>query len=155
MVTELDGQIDTSRIHFVGALPYQQYLTVFQVSAAHVYLTYPFVLSWSLIEALAAGCVVIGSRTPPVEEVIDDGHSGQLVDFFDTAELADAIVTALRRRRDHRRMREAARDLVLRRYDLERICLPGHIALLHALMDGIAPGDAPQFRHMADVPKFV
>ena len=91
------GQLDLSRIHFLGRLPYQQYLAMLQISTVHVYLTYPFVLSWSLLEAMAAGCLVIGSRTPPVEEVVSDGDNGCLVDFFDVDGLADKHRPRLRR----------------------------------------------------------
>jgi len=94
-IAELDGKVDLKRVHFLGHLPYQQYLTVLQISTVHVYLTYPFVLSWSLVEAMAAGCLVIGSRSAPVEEVICDGENGQLVDFFDVEGLGNRIANAL------------------------------------------------------------
>src|SRR5205823_4430245 len=92
LVAELAGEIDPRRVHFLGRLPYRQYLTVLQISSVHVYLTYPFVLSWSLLEAMAVGCLLIASRTPPVEEVIVDGVNGRLVDFFDEEGLADHII---------------------------------------------------------------
>jgi glycosyltransferase involved in cell wall biosynthesis len=102
---------------------------VLQVSSAHVYLTYPFVLSWSLIEALSTGCVVIGSDTPPVREVID-GRNGILVPFFDTDRLAAAAIEALAHPRQFADMRVRARRTVLDQYDVERKCLPQFLALL-------------------------
>jgi len=88
-------RIDTARTHFVGKLPYDQYRRVLQVSAAHVYLSYPFVLSWSMLEAMATGCVVIGSRTAPVQEVIRDDQNGWLVDFSDPRAIAGKVVEML------------------------------------------------------------
>ena len=69
-----------------------QYLAVLQISSAHIYLTYPFVLSWSFLEAMSAGCVLVASRTAPVQEVLVDGENGYMVDFFDRAALAERIV---------------------------------------------------------------
>jgi glycosyltransferase involved in cell wall biosynthesis len=138
LLQELDGELDLDRVHFLGHLPFRHYLTVLQVSAVHVYLTYPFVLSWSLLEALAAGCLVIGSRTPPVEEIISAGENGCLVDFFDTDGLADCIDEALRAGAlpdggDAARMRVAARRRLIGEYDLKTVCLPRYLDLLRKL----------------------
>jgi glycosyltransferase involved in cell wall biosynthesis len=84
-----------NRIHFLGKLPYASYKKLLQVSAVHVYLSYPFVLSWSLLEAMATGCRIIASDTTPVREVIRHNENGTLCDFFDTAQLADQILAAL------------------------------------------------------------
>ena len=82
MLRELD--LDPQRLHFTGVLPRDRYRDVLLASSVHVYLTVPFVLSWSLIEALAAGCAVVASDTAPVREVLRDGENGLLVDFFDS-----------------------------------------------------------------------
>jgi len=89
-------RIDPVRTHFMGKLPHARYLQALQISRAHVYLTYPFVLSWSLLEAMACGTPIIASNTAPVREVIQDGKHGTLVDFFDEAALATAVLTRLR-----------------------------------------------------------
>jgi glycosyltransferase involved in cell wall biosynthesis len=133
LLAELAGEIDLRRVHFVGRLPVRQYLAVLQLSSVHVYLTYPFVLSWSLLEAMSSGCHIVASRTAPVEEVIIDGENGWLVDFFDTVSLADRIIAALRSRRSNRRLRAAARNTVTTRYDLRTVCLPAQLALLQKL----------------------
>ena len=136
LLAELDGKLDLRRVHFLGHLPYQQYLTVLQISTVHVYLTYPFVLSWSLIEAMSAGCLIIGSRTPPVEAVIGDGGNGQLVAFFDLKGLADRIIGALAGKDDaaNHRLRSAARQAALQHYDLHTVCLPAYLGLLGRLL---------------------
>ncbi|PZW46120.1 hypothetical protein F469_01998 [Pseudomonas sp. URMO17WK12:I2] len=90
-----ENSFDRSRVHFLGKLPYSTYKRVLQVSATHIYLTYPFVLSWSLLEAMASGCLIIGSDTAPVREVIQDGHNGVLVDFFDSGQIAEKALLAL------------------------------------------------------------
>lgn len=133
MLKELAGRIDLSRVHFIPRLPYPQYLSLLRVSTAHVYLTYPFVLSWSLLEAMAAGCLVVASRTPPVEEAIDDGHNGLLIDFFSSAEIAVRVNEAIVRRAAMIDVRLRARQTVLERYDLQSICLPQQVRLIEEL----------------------
>jgi glycosyltransferase involved in cell wall biosynthesis len=123
-IRQLQGRVDFGKVSFLGKVPYAQFLKILQVSAAHVYLTYPFVLSWSMLEAMAAGCVLVGSRTAPVEEVIEDGRNGLLVDFFDTAAMAQRIADVLARPADYQPLRVQARQTVLERYDLATVCLP-------------------------------
>jgi hypothetical protein len=94
------------------------------VSSAHVYLTYPFVLSWSALEAMSAGCLVIGSDTAPVREVISSGDNGVLVPFFAVDELAEKVVEALQRPDRFNAIKEAARRFVIEHYDAARICIP-------------------------------
>jgi glycosyltransferase involved in cell wall biosynthesis len=108
------------RVHFTGRITYVNYLKLLQISSVHVYLTYPFVLSWSMLEAMAAGAFVVGSATPPVQEVIEDGKNGWLVDFFDIDAMAHRVSEALALRNDVTALRIAARDTVVSRYGLDR-----------------------------------
>ena len=123
ILDEVKDRLDLSRVHFVGKLPYDQLVDLFHVSRAHAYLTYPFVLSWSMVEAMAAGALVVGSSTAPVQEVIEDGVNGRLVDFFDVPAWSAALTDALARPEAYRPMRDAARAMVRQRYDL-RLGLP-------------------------------
>jgi len=127
---ELGDRVDWSRVVFTGKLPYASYLKVLQVSAAHVYLTYPFVLSWSMLEAMAAGCLLVGSDTGPVREFIREGDNGLLVDFFDGAQLATRLAAALEQPAPYRAMRARARETVVRGYDLQTQALPRTLAFL-------------------------
>ncbi|ANM30630.1 glycosyl transferase family 1 [Acidobacteria bacterium Mor1] len=122
--------IDASRVHFVGRLPYDKYLKLLQVSSAHVYFTYPFVLSWSALEAMAAGCALIASDTAPVREVVRDGWNGLLVDFFDRQGLVDRIERVLAHPDGMAAMRRRARKDVVERFDLRKVCLPAQLRLL-------------------------
>jgi glycosyltransferase involved in cell wall biosynthesis len=135
LLRQLDGKIDLSRVSFLGRIPYQDYLALLRRSAVHVYLTYPFVLSWSLLESMSCGCLVIGSRTPPVEEAIQDGVNGLLVDFFSPSEIAARVDDALQRQDELKPLRAAARRMVLERYDLKRVCLPAQVQLVSRLTD--------------------
>ena len=139
MMTEVGDRIDRGRIHFTGKIPHASLRALMAVSSAHVYLTYPFVLSWSMIEAMASGCLVIGSRTAPVEEVIRHGENGLLVDFFSPGELAEAVCRALAEPAAVSHLRAAARRTAVERYDLARVCLPGQLAVIDALATGRTP----------------
>jgi glycosyltransferase involved in cell wall biosynthesis len=121
---EVRDRLDMSRVHFMGGVPYHTFISALQVSSAHVYLTYPFVLSWSALEAMSAGCLVIGSDTSPVREVISPGDNGLLVPFFAVDELADRVIEALQKPERFKKVREAARRFVIERYDAKRICVP-------------------------------
>lgn len=123
ILSEVRDQLDMSRVHFVGKVPYEAFTALMQISRAHAYLTYPFVLSWSMIEAMSAGAHVIGSRTAPVEEVIADGVNGTLVDFLDVPGWSAALIDALADPAKYMPRRAAARQTALDRYD-QRILLP-------------------------------
>ena len=133
---EVAGGIDLARVHFLGKVPYAQFLSLLQISRAHAYLTYPFVLSWSMLEAMAAGCHVVASSTPPVTEVITDGVTGTLVDFFDVAGWSAALTGALADPARFALLGQAARATVVSRYDLKTICLPQMVRLLETLASG-------------------
>jgi glycosyltransferase involved in cell wall biosynthesis len=139
MLEEVGDSLDLSRVHFLGRVSYESYLRLLQVSSVHIYLTYPFVLSWSFIEALAVGCTVVGSATPPVEEVLRHGESGLLVDFFSPAALANAVVQLLEDRALAARLGDAARTLAVARYDLQRRQLPLWETLIGDLVAGRRP----------------
>jgi glycosyltransferase involved in cell wall biosynthesis len=132
---EVKDQLDLSRVHFMGKVPYPQFVALMQVSRVHAYLTYPFVLSWSMIEAMAAGCHIVASDTQPVREALEDGVSGTLVDFFDVAGWSRALSEALAEPERFDPLRRAAREVAQARYDLRGICLPRMVSFV----EGFAP----------------
>ena len=111
---------DPKRVHFMGKIPYKKYLALLRVSAVHVYLTYPFVLSWSCLEAMATGAVVVASDTAPVKEVIRDGENGLLVSFFDPEEIAATVAKVLETPKRFSNLGSAARETIVAEYDLDR-----------------------------------
>jgi len=139
LLDELGPRLDRNRVHFTGKIAHAALQSVLGVSAAHVYLTYPFVLSWSMLEAMAQECLVIGSATPPVEEVIRDGENGLLVDFHAPEAIARATIAALANPEAMRPLREAARRSIVARYDLRRESLPAMLRLI----DTVAAGGRP------------
>lgn len=134
LLAELGGRLDDSRVHFVGTVPHALLHQVFRVSACHVYLTYPFVLSWSLLEAMSCGALVVGSDTAPLRDVIHHGENGLLVDFFDGEALARQVTAVLADPAAHQPLRQAARATVVERFDLQRVCLPRQLALVDRLL---------------------
>ncbi|HBS33998.1 MAG TPA: glycosyl transferase family 1 [Parvularcula sp.] len=115
------GQFDMQRLHFTGLLPRAAYLKVLQASSVHVYLTVPFVLSWSMMEAMSAGCLLLASDTDPVKELIEDGKNGVLVDFYNVQAIARAIMRTLETPEKYREIRIAARRTIVDRYSAEDI----------------------------------
>ncbi len=144
LLEELGDSIDLSRVHFLGKVSYEAFIRLLQVSRVHVYLTYPFVLSWSMLEAMSAGCLVIGSRTQPVEEVIQHGANGLLVDFFSPAEVSERVIEALSDRRVHASIRQNARQTIVEQYDLHSVCLPAHLRLISTVARPIEMSPIPK-----------
>jgi glycosyltransferase involved in cell wall biosynthesis len=123
-LSEVRDRLDLSRVHFMGKVPYATFVSLMQISRAHAYLTYPFVLSWSMMESMGAGALVMGSDTAPVREVIRHGENGLLVDFFDVPAWSRTLTEALAHPERFTALRQAARQTVLDRYDLKSVCLP-------------------------------
>lgn len=142
MMDEVGSQLDMSRVHFMGHIPHQDFIGVMRLSSVHVYFTYPFVLSWSLLEAMACGCAIVGSDVEPLREAIQDGKTGLLVDFFDQQGLCERIDRVLDHPDRMRKMRDAARRHVLQRYDLRTVSLPRHLTLIQAIAERKDPRKA-------------
>lgn len=124
---------DWQRVHFLGNLPYEHFVPLLQLSSVHVYLTYPFVLSWSLLEAMSLGCAIVASDTIPIREAIQQDHTGRLVDFFDSAALAETVSTLLDDKPAQERLGKAARTFAREHYDLADVCLPKQLAWVESL----------------------
>lgn len=139
MLQELGDRLDAERVHFLGLADYHTYLRVLQISSAHVYLTYPFVLSWSFIEAMACGCLIVASATPPVLELLRDGANGFAVDFFAPKKLATRLEGVLEERSELAALRRAARATAVERFDLKRVLLPRWLDLFDTLVKGGTP----------------
>jgi glycosyltransferase involved in cell wall biosynthesis len=129
-LSEVRAELPMDRVHFVSRIPFRDFVALMQISSAHVYLTYPFVLSWSMLQAMSAGAPLIASRTAPVLEAVKDGATGVLVDFFDVEGWVRAVVDVLARPEAYLGMRDAARRSVMQSYDLARVCLPLWLELI-------------------------
>ncbi len=126
---------DWARVHFLGNIPYQHFIPLLQISAVHVYLTYPFVLSWSLLEAMSVGCAIVASDTQPLHEAIRHDETGRLVNFFDMAGLANEVCALLDNPSARQRLGQNARAFAQANYDLKTVCLPRQMAWVEGLRD--------------------
>lgn len=137
-IEEVRGQIpddDWARVHFLGNVPHHLFTAMQQLSTVHVYLTYPFVLSWSLLEAMSCGCAIVASDTMPLREAIRHGDTGRLVGFFDGQALVREVCDLLDHPAERARLGAAARAFARERYDLKTVCLPGQVAWVEGLME--------------------
>ncbi len=125
---------DWGRVHFLGNIPYQYFIPLLQLSTVHVYLTYPFVLSWSLLEAMSAGCAIVASDTQPLHEAIKHGDTGRLVGFLDVAGLAKEVCSLLDDPAARQQLGANARAFARANYDLRTVCLPKQLAWVEGLM---------------------
>lgn len=137
-LAEFGKEIDLSRVSFLGQIPYGHYISLLQISSCHIYLTYPFVLSWSLLESMSAGAPLLASATAPVQEVVQDGFNGVLVDFFSPQALVEKACALLDDRERAVALGQQARRTVQERYDLHRVCLPAQLDFMRKVMGNAA-----------------
>jgi glycosyltransferase involved in cell wall biosynthesis len=134
MEAEVGHLIDWDRTHFLGQVPYADFQRIVQIGRCHIYLTMPFVLSWSLLEAMAMEATIVASDVPPVREAMTDGETGLLTDFLDPAALAEKVASVLADPEGHAHLGRAARRHVVETYDFLKVCLPRQIALINGLV---------------------
>ena len=127
------SEADWQRVHFLGTIPYESFIPLLQLSTVHVYLTYPFVLSWSLLEAMSVGCAIVASDTQPLREAIAHDKTGRLVDFFDHQALAKEVCQLLDNAKLRAKLGKNARAFAIKHYDLQTICLPNQLAWVKQL----------------------
>ncbi len=127
---------DWQRVYFLGKVPYQHFIPLLQLSTVHVYLTYPFVLSWSLLEAMSAGCAIVASDTQPLHEAITHNETGRLVNFFDPKALVQQVCELLDQPQERQRLGANARALAQTNYDMRSVCLPQQVAWVEGLASG-------------------
>lgn len=133
-LNEVKDKVDKSRVFFTGRLDYQLLIACYQIASIHVYFTYPFVLSWSMLESMSCGGLIIGSKTGPVEEVIKHNKNGLLVDFFDVEGLTKNITKVLANPSKFDHLRENARKTIIDNYDLKKVTMPKHIKLIKEML---------------------
>ena len=134
MEAEVGKNVDWDRVHFLGQVPYEDYQKIIQLSRCHIYMTMPFVLSWSLLESMSMGATIVASDVAPVREVITHGETGLLANFFDPQALAAQVIDVISRPKDFAHLGKTAREHVVAKYDFLTKCLPEHIAQINALV---------------------
>ena len=132
-ISPLVSDADWSRVHFLGRITYNHFMVLLQLSTVHIYLTYPFVLSWSLLEAMSAGCAIVASNTEPLLEAITHDQTGRLIDFFDVSALVNEVCGLLDNPHQRQRLGVQAREFARQNYDLNSVCLPRQIAWVENL----------------------
>lgn len=131
---EVRADLDLSRVYFVGKIPYPSFVKLLQMTTVHTYHTYPFVLSWSLMEAMSCGCAIVAGDSPPLREVMQDKENGRLVDFFDINAQVEVICELLDDPAERKRLGRKAREVIVSKYDMQSICLPKQVNLITGLM---------------------
>ncbi len=134
MENEVGADLDWSRVHFLGQVPYGSFKRIIQVSRCHIYLTMPFVLSWSMMEAMSMQATIVASDVPPVREMIAHGENGLLVDFHDPDALATQVIDVLKNTPDYDRLGVAAREFIVQKHDFMTCCLPEHLRQMNELL---------------------
>ncbi len=130
-LAELGPGFDATRVHFTGALPYDDYLRVLQVSRVHVYLTYPFILSWSALEAMSCGCTMLAADTAPVADAMEHEHNAVLFPFHSHAALAEHAIHLLAEPERYAHLGRQARQTVCEQFDFATVSLPAYRELLN------------------------
>ncbi|MEM6340069.1 MAG: glycosyltransferase family 4 protein [Pseudomonadota bacterium] len=134
MEKEVGHLINWDRLHFLGQVPYVEYQKIIQISRCHIYLTMPFVLSWSLLESMSMEATIVASDVPPVREAVTDGETGLLVDFFQPEQIAERVCDVLAAPEDFGHLGKAARAHVVQNYDFLNVCLPEHLRRINGLV---------------------
>ena len=135
LLEEVGSRLDFSRLHFIGSLDYMNLIRVLSLSSAHVYFTYPFVLSWSLLDAMSSECLVVGSDTAPVRDAIRHGENGLLTDFFNQPALAEVLASACKEPERYQHLRQAARRSAIEEFDRATICEPAWLDLVNEALN--------------------
>ena len=134
MEAEVGDRVDWSRVHFLGQVPYDDYCKIIQISRCHIYMTMPFVLSWSLLETTSMEATIVASDVAPVREAVTHGKTGLLVDFHDPAALAQQVIEVAAQPEKFAHLGKAARKHVVKEYDFLTKCLPMHLSEMNALL---------------------
>ena len=141
MEAELGDRIDPRRVHYVGRVPHTSMIDLLSMSWAHVYYTYPFILSWSVVEAMACECLILGSDTGPVRDAVSSGVNGVLNDFFDVDALSSAMAEACERPEAFVDMRRAARRTAMAMFDRETVGVPAWMSLIEEILERVHASD--------------
>ena len=134
MEAEVGANVDWEKVHFLGQVPFNDYQKIIQVSRCHIYLTMPFVLSWSLLESMSMQSTIVASDVTPVREAITHGETGLLVDFFDPDALAVQVTDLLENPSAYAHIGRNARKHVVKTYDFLTVCLPEHLRQINTLV---------------------